>query len=136
MPGRLVVNALIGAAGRCDSSEGKLSKLAANARTCNRRASVERFPDERRHCARRSDRERIEPAGTYRAQPRELALGELPCRGDGALAERRRIKLAFEISPRMAVTDAAHRRQLRAEGIPAPQLAQLVDQARLQHRVE
>ena len=52
-----------------------------------------------------------------RAQPGELALGELARGGDAALAQRVCVDLAVEELPRLAIADAAHRRHRRRQRV-------------------
>src|SRR5690349_5377164 len=51
------------------------------------------------------------------AQPGELPLGELASGGDRLRAHLRRAELAFEMQPRLSITDSAHAGQVGAERV-------------------
>ena len=85
----------------------------------------------RRRCRRRRRAKQSSGATSHAAQPRELPLRELARRGDAALAQRVARRYApSRYSQRLAVTDAAHRRQVRRQRVARAQLRALRRPAR------
>jgi hypothetical protein len=70
------------------------------------------------------------------AQPRQLALGELPGGGGASVAQLGHREFPFKALPRLPVADRAHARQRGAQAVAAAQLTHLIDQPAGQHRLE
>src|SRR2546428_11253435 len=71
------------------------------------------------------------PDPRRRAQPGELALGELARRKYPAIAQLVAIDFPLEKLPRLPIADAAHRRQARPQRVAFAQRTQLFDEPHL-----
>src|SRR3989442_12049591 len=76
------------------------------------------------------------PDPRRRAQPGELALGELAGRKYPGIAKLVAIDFPLENLPRLPIADAAHRRQARPQRVAFAQRTQLFDEPHFQHRIE
>src|SRR5438128_6880727 len=76
------------------------------------------------------------PDPRRRSEPGELTLGELARREYPAIAQLVAIDFSLEKLPRLAIPDAAHRRQARPQCVAFAQRAQLLDESPFKHRVE
>ena len=71
-----------------------------------------------------------------RAQPSQLAFGEMPRRRDALLDEGIVTKIAIQMLPGLPVPDGTHRWQLRMQARIGPQSPHFVEEAGIQHRVK